>query len=267
MPRRALSYVAVVTTLATVTLLLTLSLVIAAPAGAAERTTPYYTIDHKQRIAASPFYFLTARANDHRKDPKVYLNRYRSGDHSQQWTPVYSEWPNSPSVSGSAGDIFCDVFCPDFQGQGSPSQGTPPPPTQFGDPYPFKLVNRASRKCITVVAFPRDRPPSSGGITQLVQAKCTNQTTVRDRQIWKADYATWARGKGSFYERLHNRSYAGKARCLDTANYQQTPVPLQTLDCRSPAVWHQQFRMLKVDQVTCPVNYPGTVCGLPPTER
>ena len=60
-------------------------------AAASDITTLWYSIDQQPATASSPAQFLTATANG-----QVTLDRYRSGEWRQQWTPVYPEWPASP---------------------------------------------------------------------------------------------------------------------------------------------------------------------------
>ncbi|MEA2191034.1 MAG: hypothetical protein QOI73_1155 [Solirubrobacteraceae bacterium] len=220
----------------------------ASPASATDMTTTtYYTLNVDQRLPSSPMYFLGTSARDHRSKPSIFLERYRSGAETQQWTPVYPDWPRSPQVTGDAPFLFCNPFSAS-DGIGCGFQG-------HADTAPVKFVNRFTGKCMTAVPVNADGTYSRG--TRLVLSTCSADNVPRERQSWKA------RVGADPYTPLSNRSVPSGKRCLDATNFQSTPgKTIVTVRCLSPEPWNQRFRLLEVDKLTCRAYYPGTRCGL-----
>jgi hypothetical protein len=200
----------------------------AVPADAAVRTTRYYTIDVRPPYEGAVPLFLGATAGDN-----VRTARYASGEHKIQWTPTYPEWPNSPTVTGGAGS-GCSYNGCDFSGHG---------------PGPVKLVNRATRTCLTMVNVagrgPRavvarcgtSRAPVAGQIFQIIDNDAYSWIALERRAAGCLDFAFIQYGVGTAF---------GSSACKD--------------------VWSQDYRRLGVDQVTCKPAAINDLCGLDPVK-
>jgi hypothetical protein len=198
----------------------------AAPAHAAQRTTSYYTIDVRPAYEGGMALFLGATAGDN-----VRTARYASGDHKLQWTPIYPEWPNSPTVTGSAGQ-GCTYAC-DFQGHAT---------------APVKLVNRATGTCLTLVN-------RAGRGSRAVVARCGTSRAPMS---------------GQTFQIIDNAAYSGilsrpGTTCLDFAFIQYgVGTAIGSSPCKD--TWSQYYRRLGVDKVSCRPAAINDLCGIDPVK-
>ncbi len=225
---------------------------LAGGASAANTTTTWYSIDQQPATASSPAQFLTATSTG-----QLTLDRYKSGELRQQWTPVYPEWPASPAITSNSplADFFETVAdcvvnwgCP-FSGHAGGGQG-----------YPRKFVNRMYGLCVGFV-------PTGSVTTRVSAEKCSRGGSVVKRQLLSWDFSNneVKTGIPRSYTGLFGMRGGTQGRCLDSAGGNNTPgTNAAALICGTPTgqTWRQQFRFLQSGSATCKRNYPGTLCGL-----
>ena len=220
-------------------------------ASAASTTTTWYSIDQQPATASSPAQFLTATSTG-----QVTLDRYKSGEWRQQWTPVYPEWPTSPAITASSpindffeafADCIVNVGC-GFTGHAGGS--------------PRKYVNRMYAMCLTIKPI--------GTVTTRVQvSKCGPSGNAIKGQLYTWYFADKEVAKSGIPRRYTAifGTRGDEGRCLDSAgggNF--AGVNAAALPCAGGAPadqqWRQQFRFLESGSASCKRYYPGTLCGL-----
>lgn len=222
----------------------------AGTASAANTTTKWHSIDQQPASAASPAQFLTATANG-----QVTLDRYRSGEWRQQWTPVYPEWPESPSITSNSpiADFF-ETFAACITEWGCPFSGS-------ASRSPRKYVNRMYAACLTF-------RPTGTVTTRVIVSRCGRTSTPKElkSQVFTLNFSDYELRNGIPRNPTQIFGTRGNdGRCLDSAGGGNAPgVNAAALDCGTPPnqAWRQQFRFLESGSATCRRNYPGTLCGL-----
>ncbi len=226
---------------------------LAGSASAANTTTTWYSIDQQPASASSPAQFLTATSTG-----QVTLDRYKSGEPRQQWTPVYPEWPASPRVTSNhpladffetVADCVVNWGCP-FSGSAGGSYSG----------YPRKFVNRMYAACVALV-------PTGSVTTRVSVERCSLGSSVVKRQLlsWGFSNHEVKNGVPRRYTGLFGMRGGTQGRCLDAAGGSNAPgTNAAALACGTVQGqdWRQQFRFLQSGSATCKRNYPGTLCGL-----
>lgn len=220
-------------------------------ASAANTTTKWYSIDQQPATASSPAQFLTATSTG-----QVTLDRYQSGEWRQQWTPVYPEWPTSPSITSSSpiSDFF-ETIAECITNLGCPF-------TAHAGGSPRKYVNRMYAMCLTF-------KPTGSVTTKVAVSKCGRDGNDLKRQLLTWDFADKVVAKSGIprsYTPLFGTRADDQGRCLDAAGGSNLPgtnaAALPCLAYNAPQHWRQSFRFLESGSATCRQNYPGTLCGL-----
>jgi hypothetical protein len=219
----------------------------AASADARSRTTAYYTINVAAPTPASSGLFLGTQDGVSRR--AVTLRRYRSGDQTIQWTPVYPEWPASPRITGTSpldGLASCIGLVPNkckFTG----AAGRPP----------LKFVNRASGMCLTL------GPPHRKGTT-VVQSRCADPGNGLAVQTWELREDPRGTLIPTGLTQV-SRGVGKRALCLDVTGFRNViNTRLQGWACQpiKPKSWNQRFRFLPVAEASCEVGITNFICGI-----
>lgn len=227
----------------------------ASGAQAAQTHTKYFSIDVAPQTTSSPALFVTATSTG-----QIQLKRYASGEWRQQWTPVYPEWPTSPTVTGSSpvfeaiGDFF-ETFADCVVERGCPFSA--PGPLRGS---PRKFVNRMYAMCMTFT-------PTGSVTTKVSITKCKADGTAMQGQVfvWKfTDKQTAKRQIPREYTPIFGHR-GDQGRCLDIAGgsaVDGTNAAALPCDYAPANAWRQSFRFLETADITCKQYYPGTLCGL-----
>ena len=245
----------------------------------AATTTQWFTIDVRPPTAASPDLFLAVHSRF--DDSPVELTHYQSetppvpGQYSswanQQWTPVLSDYPASPDVTGSGPitDVLSALYGAFTCGPSSdPAAANPLPACGFNRsllPPVLKFVNRGSGRCLSVFNWTRN-----GQGTTVVASRCRRS---QPRQIWNTSELAAARlndPAGDYGDLWQKRSQNPGVRfCMDVGrgnahdHRRAEGDRLQVWSCTSGNLHgNQEFRFLHVGEATCEPQYAAQVCGL-----
>lgn len=211
----------------------------AADAGAATRTTTWFTLNVSPPTAKAAGLYLSAGPNS-----TISLQKYVSGAPHEQWAVVTPEWPGFAPVTGhgpTEGFLDCvGQWRCDFHGHA----GAPP----------IKLVNRLDGRCVTVA-----------DATHFLLSRCTGMGPVAPKQTLAWD----ALASDSTLQGLttsFRNTRAGLTRCMAVAGLHNTVGTLiggARCAGRGEALWAQGFRLLEAASVTCDIGVTNNICGLP----
>ncbi|HKY95872.1 MAG TPA: hypothetical protein VJL84_11235 [Kiloniellales bacterium] len=207
---------------------------------AVEKTTKWFTIDILPADNGSPPLFLTSTSQG------IRLERYRSGDPSQQWAYVHFDYPTAPRVTGGwelTGQLDCaDAKCP----------------FTVGTPSPRKFVNRASGACL---AFRKE-----GSQERVLTVPCSSQDQEIRRQIWLWFYQDGDLGPDGPPRGTYTPLWAfhgNNIRCLE-AGFKAKPnaqsSDLVPGSCANPPPWYQSYRFLLATSIACKVDFDFQLC-------
>jgi hypothetical protein len=198
----------------------------ATPAAQAEQPGTYYTINPPSLGMGTTDGFLTAGA-----DGKVRTAVYRSGDRTQQWLPVYPEFPAIQNISGTT-DFGCLIgLC----GYNRPDAASVQ-----------KWLNRGTGKCLTAHA-------GTNAAHDVRVVSCSGSGTNMKEGLfsWNFSYPQIRSGVPATYTPMRHR--IGSASGCITLNglYMRPGTGLKVAKCvnRGTGV-DQSFRFLAVATVS-----------------
>ncbi len=207
-------------------------------AQAYQQTTRWLTISIKPPDDNTPPLFLTNTTAG------VKLDRYHSGDPTQQWAAVQTDYPTAPRVTGHGpldGLLNCTFSgCP-FQGHG-------------GDVR--KFVNRASGACLAFTAIDKHK------LTHV--EPCSANDDAVARQAWQWTFAADEVHQGvppaDLYTRLASL-FQGSPKCMASTAKQASALlgsELQASACDGQ--WYQQFNFLLAAELACTTQWDYNIC-------
>jgi hypothetical protein len=225
----------------------TIGLTLTSAADRYEQKTRWFTIDIKPATDATPALFLTNTSEG------IKLERYRSGDPTQQWHPTQSDYPRAPRVTGSSpllDSVLNLLKCVSQWGC---------PFTGHGSDYSLrKFVNRASGACLMFKSV------GSYGRALAFAEPCSGADSDIPQQTWSWRWDDSHLKNGApprqEYTPLYG-IYRNQGQCLAAVAYtypNPTGSAMQPNNCVPE--WYQQFRFLETAELTCTVYWFWDLC-------
>ena len=218
-----------------------IGLTLAPPAAAQAQKTKWFSIDIQPATDSTPTLYLTSTSEG------LKLDRYRSGDPTQQWTATQIDYPWAPRVEGH-GPLEGITNC---TWHGCPFKG------HSGGLY--KYVNRASGACLAFALV--------GSVGRAVLQRCSGADNDIPAQTWM-----WMWGDGNLINGAPPRGefsplvsrFRNQNQCLSSSARQRPgkPSALQPDICddRGGPPWFQRFRFLETAELTCTVHWFWDLC-------
>lgn len=200
------------------------------PSQAFDQKTTWYTLRVMPPNDASPLLFLTQTSNGLR------LERYRSGDPTQQWALVQPDYPTGAAVTGSGplDGIFDKCF------------NTFPPACDFkghaGESRELRLVSHTSGFCVAV------------GATRATSIECSLQPKEAGWERLNATIVSSFNGFTSFATKN------GKCLAANTDDTYADGMRVRAIGCGEAGQWQGQFIADMAAELTCRTDWAWNLC-------
>ncbi|MEO6012697.1 MAG: hypothetical protein ABIQ30_03800 [Devosia sp.] len=206
------------------------------PASAFDQTTRWYSIVVQYGSDTQPPLYLSNGSTG------VTLERYRSGDVTQQWALMQPDYPTAPAVTGSGPNPLGAIYdC--IVNKGCPFSG------HATTGATLKIVNHASGGCLIL--------QKSGAKT----SECQSTGSTSDKQKWGSVYKTSELRDGN-YTALGASSGAGSCLTADGArNKSPDFLRVGSGPCgRGGYSWPQLYTIQLAAELTCKTNWDWQIC-------
>jgi hypothetical protein len=218
---------------------------LATVASAGQVHSRFYSIDVQADSPGALSLFLTGHP-----DGTLDLQRYRSGDLSQQWVLAQTMYPHVPDVTGS-GPLtdFFEAFWDCVSNVGCPFSG------HATNGSAWKVVNRLTGQCITSSYV-------NNAMQRARMANCAPSGQTMIDQVFGTEFdpASYGTGLPRSYTFL-SQTHGQYSDCLGMELAQYTAGQhVRSGQCVTTVPW-QHLRFLETADVTCTTGL--TFCGVP----